>query len=105
MPERLQFYSQSDDLDSFPFDPIEYSDLDLDGIGDNADDDDDGDGWTDYLENRCFSNPQDENSLPSDSDNDGICDSMESESSSGLPGFGLISTICMIGIAAFARRK
>ena len=95
----------ADTMDAFPFNAIEYSDLDEDGIGDNSDDDDDGDGWTDYQESKCFSNPQDSNSLPSDSDNDGICDEMESAESSGLPGLGLISTVCMITIAAFARRK
>ena len=40
-----------------------------------------------------------------DSDGDGICDQMESEESSGLPGFGLISAISMLAIAAFARKK
>ena len=92
-------------MDAFPYDPMEYSDLDSDGIGDNADDDDDGDGWTDYLENKCFSNPQDNSILPSDADNDGVCDSMESEDSSGLPNLSLVSTIFMIIIAAFARKK
>ena len=95
----------ADELDAFPFDPTEYSDIDSDGIGNNADDDDDGDGWTDYQENNCISNSQDPNSVPVDSDNDGICDQMESEGTSGLPGFGLISAITMLAFAAFARKE
>ena len=94
-----------DENDDFPFDLFERSDLDSDGIGNNADDDDDGDGWTDYQEINCISNPQDIESVPNDSDNDGICDQMESEESSGLPGFGMISAITMIAFAAFARRE
>jgi hypothetical protein len=37
----------ADDVDAFPMDPYESSDLDGDGIGDNADPDDDGDGYLD----------------------------------------------------------
>ena len=58
-----------------------------------------------YSKNVCISNSQDFESVPNDSDGDGICDQMESEESSGLPGFGVISAITMIAFAAFARRE
>ncbi|MCB0220280.1 MAG: thrombospondin type 3 repeat-containing protein, partial [Chrysiogenetes bacterium] len=41
---------EADNADRFPFDPTEFSDNDLDGIGDNADLDDDNDGLPDELE-------------------------------------------------------
>ncbi len=57
-----------DDNDAFPNDPSEWSDADGDGKGDNVDDDDDNDGITDLMEERCFSDPLDANSVPTDTD-------------------------------------
>ncbi|MCP3668906.1 MAG: hypothetical protein GY814_00405, partial [Gammaproteobacteria bacterium] len=68
--------------DAFPQDPTEWSDLDGDGIGDNADSDDDADGVPDL--NDAF--PQDPtewldsdgdgqgNNADTDDDNDGVAD-------------------------------
>lgn len=36
--------------DAFPVDPAEWSDTDMDGIGNNADLDDDGDNVPDYID-------------------------------------------------------
>ena len=51
-------------LDVFPLDPAEWSDADMDGIGDNADIDDDNDGIADFPD--------------PDDDNDGLTDLDES---------------------------
>ncbi len=66
-----------DESDLFPFDAMEWSDLDLDGIGDRQDTDDDGDSWSDTDEPICGSDPLDINSFPLDYDSDNICDSMD----------------------------
>jgi PKD repeat protein len=58
-----------DDVDAFPNDPTEWSDLDGDGIGDNSDTDRDGDGF----ENNDDAFPNDPNEW-SDLDGDGIGD-------------------------------
>ncbi len=39
-----------DSEDAFPTDPTEWSDNDLDGVGDNADTDDDNDGYNDHRD-------------------------------------------------------
>lgn len=54
-------------IDRFPNDPNESSDMDNDGIGDNADTDDDNDGIADNID----TNPG-ENDATDDSDHDGI---------------------------------
>lgn len=41
---------EAENADRFPFDPNEFSDNDLDGIGDNTDPDDDNDGLPDSIE-------------------------------------------------------
>ncbi|MFL2963688.1 MAG: hypothetical protein ACJZ46_05585 [Candidatus Thalassarchaeaceae archaeon] len=75
-----------DESDIFPFDPIEWADLDLDGIGDFGDTDDDGDSWSDDDEPICGSDPLDVNSIPSDYDSDNICDSMDlDDDDDGVP--------------------
>jgi len=56
--------------DAFPVDSSEWSDTDLDGIGNNTDTDDDNDGFSDADESQCGSDPLSTNSLPIDSDGD-----------------------------------
>ncbi|HCS28892.1 MAG TPA: hypothetical protein DIW43_15645, partial [Spongiibacteraceae bacterium] len=71
--------------DLFPNDPTESSDLDRDGIGDNADTDDDGDNIDDGVDNCPLianedqtdtdgDGPGDACDPPADSDNDGVAD-------------------------------
>ncbi|NVJ62007.1 MAG: thrombospondin type 3 repeat-containing protein, partial [Gammaproteobacteria bacterium] len=60
--------------DAFPNDPTEWSDLDGDGIGDNADTDRDGDGV--LNENDAFPNDPNESS---DLDGDGIGDNADTD--------------------------
>ena len=50
-----------DELDAFPFNPLETVDTDNDGIGNNADLDDDGDGFSDVDELANGTNPLDKN--------------------------------------------
>ena len=66
-----------DESDAFPYDELEWSDLDLDGIGDRQDTDDDGDSWSDMDEPICGSDPLDSQSIPLDYDSDNICDEMD----------------------------
>ena len=40
----------TDALDAFPLDPLEHTDTDLDGVGNNADPDDDNDGFNDQYD-------------------------------------------------------
>lgn len=74
-----------DDQDAFPFDPLEWADFDLDGIGDNTDLDDDGDGYPDTADAFPFdaqewidsdSDGLGNNSDPDD-DGDGVVDSAD----------------------------
>ena len=39
----------------------------------------DGDGWNDASENSCGTNPNDSNSVPLDTDGDGICNSLDDD--------------------------
>ena len=66
-----------DSEDQAPLDPTDTRDLDGDGIGDASDDDIDGDGFTNADETSCGSNPSDANSIPIDSDGDGVCDEVD----------------------------
>ena len=73
--EPFRFYSFDPDGDGFaawedqlPLDSTENSDFDLDGIGDNADTDDDSDGI-----------PDDEDSMPFDTDNDGLNNNVDDD--------------------------
>ena len=50
-----------DDLDAFPFNPLESKDTDGDGIGNNTDLDDDGDGFSDEHELANGTDPLDKN--------------------------------------------
>ncbi|MDC0184109.1 hypothetical protein OAJ45_03815 [Candidatus Poseidoniales archaeon] len=68
-----------DENDAFPEDASEWSDIDSDGIGNNADTDDDGDGWSDNAEIDCVSNPVSSESFPTDFDDDGICDRIDND--------------------------
>jgi hypothetical protein len=61
-----------DGADAFPNDATEWSDLDNDNIGDNADTDRDGDGFSNTEERIEGTNPLDGTSIPTDTDNDGI---------------------------------
>ncbi|MFT7223390.1 MAG: hypothetical protein ACI82Z_000924, partial [Cellvibrionaceae bacterium] len=65
------------DQDAFPDDPDETSDLDNDGIGDNADTDRDGDGISNDYEQQVGTDPGDNTSTPPDLDADGIPDSLD----------------------------
>ena len=83
-----------DVYDEFPLDSTEWVDTDADGIGNNADMDDDGDGWSDSDEYLCDTNHLDYNDVPSDEDNDGVCDEDEGEGSLSsliklIPGGGM----------------
>ena len=98
----------ADEDDAFPLDNTEWLDTDGDGLGDNSDQDDDGDQFVDEYESECMSDPLDPNSSPSDSDGDGICDAMDvfdDNDSNDTPGFGLISAISVLALAALARRE
>ena len=94
----------ADIFDDFPFDGLEFRDTDGDGEGDNSDFDDDNDGWSDYAEQQCLTISTDASSVPDDSDGDGICDLNEDDDSGLLPGFGLLTAISMLSLAAFTRR-
>jgi len=66
-----------DNSDAFPNDPNESSDSDGDGVGDNSDQDEDNDGWNNTDEIDCQTDPADPNSIPQDTDGDGICDPLD----------------------------
>jgi len=66
-----------DNADAFPNNPNETTDSDGDGVGDNADQDEDNDGWNNTDEIDCQSDPNDPNSIPQDTDGDGICDPLD----------------------------
>ena len=98
----------ADEDDAFPLDRAEWLDTDGDGLGDNSDQDDDGDQFTDEYESECMSDSLDPDSSPSDSDGDGICDEMDvfdDNDTNDTPGFGLISAISVLSLAALARRE
>ena len=98
----------ADENDAFPLDNAEWLDTDGDGLGDNSDQDDDGDQFVDEYESECMSDPLDPNSSPSDSDGDGICDAIDvfdDNDSNDTPGFGLISAISVLALAALTRRE
>ncbi|NQZ97652.1 MAG: LamG domain-containing protein, partial [Myxococcales bacterium] len=60
-----------DSIDAFPLDPMEWDDLDLDGIGNNADLDADGDGMPDLWEFAEGFDPRDAADALHDTDADG----------------------------------
>ncbi len=74
--------------DVFPNDPAEWTDLDLDGIGDNADLDRDGDGISNAYETQVGTDPNDAGSTPPDLDTDGIPDSLDDD----RDGDGVVNT-------------
>jgi len=65
---------------------ISASLLDTDGDGDPdiTDEDDDGDGWSDSDETACLTGPLDEDEYPGDSDEDGLCDLLDTVDDSPL---------------------
>ena len=63
--------------DVFPTDATEWVDTDDDAVGNNRDNDDDGDGALDEHEIDCGTDPLLDTSVPSDVDNDGICDALD----------------------------
>ena len=94
LPESIDITSQEtpvdsdndgvpDHQDTFPNDPTETSDLDSDGIGDNADVDRDGDGISNDYEIQSNTDPNDPASKPTDSDSDGIPDALDSTPNGG----------------------
>lgn len=73
-----------DSVDLFPQNSSEWSDYDMDGIGDNTDLDDDNDGYSDLDETtNCnqyqsyASLPMDNSSTPPDYDEDFVCDYLD----------------------------
>ncbi|MCH2261492.1 hypothetical protein, partial [Candidatus Thalassarchaeum betae] len=77
--------------------------------------DDDGDGYSDADETDCGSDPLNANSVPTDTDGDGICEVRDNDNTDGpdyvdpdeggsTPGFGLISALAVLALAALARR-
>ena len=67
-----------DDCASGTFNPaIDGLDTNGDGQCDAGDDDNDGDNFSDTLEEACGSDPQSVNSVPSDGDEDGVCDTLD----------------------------
>ncbi|WP_033032895.1 hypothetical protein, partial [Pseudoalteromonas fuliginea] len=58
----------ANELDAFPLDKNEQSDLDKDGIGDNSDDDRDGDGINNDYEEQLGYDPNDATNTPIDTD-------------------------------------
>ena len=75
-----------DSVDAFPNDPLEWADLDGDGIGDNSDLDRDGDGISNDYEIQVGTDPNDANSVPPDQDGDGIPDSIDPDADGdGIP--------------------
>ena len=65
--------------DLFPLNASEFSDFDMDGLGDNADTDDDNDGWMDTDETVCGTDPRDGFVSPDDYDSDMICDVVDDD--------------------------
>ena len=99
--------SDIDCNDAFPLDATEWLDTDEDGTGDNTDTDDDGGLFADEYEAECNSSILDSDSSPGDLDDDGICDGMDDFNdikSDNTPGFGLISAISVLALAALTRR-
>ncbi|MBN87720.1 MAG: hypothetical protein CMA75_04445, partial [Euryarchaeota archaeon] len=75
----------NDTVDAFPYDPNEWDDLDVDGLGSNSDPDDDGDGWSDDDElSICGTDPRDRLSVPADFDGDRICDNLDDDDDNDL---------------------
>ena len=66
-----------DSIDAFPLDPLEWTDTDGDGIGNNADPDDDNDGFEDSIEIIVGTDPLDVLSFPIDTDDDDIIDILD----------------------------
>jgi hypothetical protein len=97
----------ADGDDASPLDAGEWDDTDGDGIGDNTDLDDDNDGWSDAEENECGTDQYDSGITPTDYDNNGVCDANDpiiEPEPEGTPGFGLISALAVLALAALARR-
>ena len=97
----------ADGDDALPNDGSEWDDTDGDGIGDNADLDDDNDGWSDAEEDECGTDQYDSDSTPVDYDSNGVCDVNDpivEPEPEGTPGFGLLSALTVLALAAFARR-
>ena len=65
-------YSSQGGADAFPLDPNEWADLDMDGVGNNADIDDDGDGVNDIDDMYRL-----DNRYSKDTDSDGMPDAWE----------------------------
>jgi len=84
---QIDFFIQSDgdgdgvadELDAFPADPTESSDIDSDGIGDNSDPDRDGDGFSNDIEEQVGSDPNSNSNSPPDLDGDFIPDVLDDD--------------------------
>jgi hypothetical protein len=64
----------ADNIDAFPLNSSEWSDFDMDGIGDNSDEDDDNDGYIDIIDQFPFDSTD-----WSDFDEDGIGDNSDQD--------------------------
>ena len=78
-------YTSKNGLDMFRLDPFDWTDFDLDGLGDNADNDDDNDGALDHLDAFPLNSSEQldsdldgiGNKSDADNDNDGVMNEMD----------------------------
>jgi hypothetical protein len=68
-----------DDEDLFPNDPLEWADMDGDGVGDNGDADRDGDGISNDYETQTGNDPNNPDNKPDDADEDGIPNQLDDD--------------------------
>ena len=99
-----------DTEDDFPVDANRWLDTDGDGIDDSIDADRDGDDWSDLDEEKCGTDSMDGEDWPTDSDNDGICDTMDKQGITELfsGGIGIafaISFLLILGAIAYSRKE
>ena len=99
-----------DSEDDFPLDSNHWLDTDSDGVDDKIDTDKDGDGWSNLDEDDCGTDSLDAEDLPTDSDNDGICDLMDKQGLSEIFSGGVgvafaLSIILILAAIAYTRKE